>query len=442
MPSRRAGADPDPGPHGHARAPLLVLSLAGVAVVAVIGLILVLYLRSAGLDHERREAEDATRLSGNAIVAPLVTPALLRGDRTALGQLDRAVRTLLLRGSVVRVKLWASDGRIAYSDEPRLIGRRFALEAEEQGVLRGGGSMSDLSELDRPENRFERDQDRLLQVYTRVLATDGSPLLFEAYQRFESIAADGNVLWQTMLPALLAGLLVLQLVNFGLARWFGDQIRGRERQRAALLARALDASDSERRRIAAELHDGVVQDLTGAGMAVDGATRALAAGRSQDGTRTALVGASESIHTSVDALRTLLIDFYPADLESRGLEAALADLVALARRRGLIAELDVAPGLPGPMSAEGLVFRVAQEGLRNAVTHSLATRVSVRVGTEAGHYWVEVRDNGTGFDTNGSAPDGHLGLRALRDLLADAGGRLELDSHPGRGSLVRGEIPV
>src|SRR4051794_10670928 len=347
MRTRRAGAERDTGPHGHAQAPLLVLTLAGFAVVGIIGFVLVLYLHDAGLDHERREAEEAAQLSGNAIVAPLITPALIDGDKAALGRLDAAVHRHLLHGSVVRIKLWTADGRVAYSDEPRLIGRRFPLEGEERDVLRHGGVISDLSELDRPENRFERDQDRLLQVYTRVLATDGRPMLFEAYQRFESIAADSADLWRTTLPPLLAGLLLLQLVNFFLARWFGDQIRGRERQRGALLARALNASDAERRRIAGELHDGVVQDLTGAVMAVEGATRSLAAGAAGaagDGTRARLEGASESMRSSVDALRTLLIDFYPADLEARGLEAVLEDLVALARTRGVTAELDVASG--------------------------------------------------------------------------------------------------
>src|SRR3954453_7879192 len=89
MRTRRAGAERDTGPHGHAQAPLLVLTLAGFAVVGIIGFVLVLYLHDAGLDHERREAEEAAQLSGNAIVAPLITPALIDGDKAALGRLTR-----------------------------------------------------------------------------------------------------------------------------------------------------------------------------------------------------------------------------------------------------------------------------------------------------------------------------------------------------------------
>jgi signal transduction histidine kinase len=76
------------------------------------------------------------------------------------------------------------------------------------------------------------------------------------------------------------------------------------------------------------------------------------------------------------------------------------------------------------------------------VAHSRARRVWVRAGGDEKGYWIEVRDDGEGFDPSEPAPDGHLGLRALRDLLADAGGRLMVHSRPGEGSLVRGELPL
>ncbi len=145
---------------------------------------------------------------------------------------------------------------------------------------------------------------------------------------------------------------------------------------------------------------------------------------------------------SVGTLRTLLMDFYPADLEARGLHASLCDLAALARTRGAVAEVDAPDAFRAPLDAEALLYRVAQEAVRNAVTHSHASRVSIRAGQDDGRYWVEVQDDGEGFDPSLPAPDGHLGLRSLRDLVSDGGGGFVVNSEPCQGCVVRAEIPV
>jgi two-component system, NarL family, sensor kinase len=422
--------------------PLLALSLAGVVAVAIIGGLLLLHLHNAGIEHEQREAERQATFAALTVVAPRLTPAVLRGDPRALAKLDRAVRAQLLRDPVARVKLWTPDGRILYSDEKRLIGERFDFEDDESEVLASGGVTSDLSDLERPENRFEADEGRLLEVYTRVRAPGGTAVLFELYQRFESLAANGNELWMGVLPALLGGLLLLQIANIAIARWFSRHTQRTEQQRAALLARALDASNRERRRIAADLHDGVVQDLTAASLAVAGATRALDGDAVDGKTVSVLENATETMRASVGTLRTLLMDFYPADLAARGLAAALGDLVALARTRGLDARLDVDPSLRPPIAAAGVLFLVAQEAMRNAVAHARARQVSIGAGENDSGYWLEVRDDGTGFDPDAPAADGHIGLRAARELMADAGGRLVVKSAPGQGSVVRAELPL
>jgi signal transduction histidine kinase len=244
--------------------PLIALAIAGVTVISAIGVVLLVDLREAGLDHELEEAEDEAQLAANVIVGPRVTPELLRGDHRALAELDRAVRQRMQTGRLRRVKVWTPDGRIAYSDEPRLIGRRFPLERDEKRLLARGGVTSELSRLDKPENRFERGHDRLVEVYTRVKASAGIPVLYESYRDFESIAASSRALWSAILPPLLVGLALLELANLAVAAWLIRYQRRRDQQRAALLQNALDASDRERKRIVGELHDGVVQDLTGA----------------------------------------------------------------------------------------------------------------------------------------------------------------------------------
>src|SRR4051794_10146236 len=159
--------------------PLAAMTAAGVAAVAIIGALLLLHLRNVGIDHERREAERQTEFAAAAVVAPYLTPEVLRGDPKAVARLDGVIRAQVLRDPVARVKLWAPDGRIVYSDEPRLIGERFELEDDEREVLDSGGVTSGMSDLDRPENRFEYNEDRLLEVYTRVRGAGGAVGLFE-----------------------------------------------------------------------------------------------------------------------------------------------------------------------------------------------------------------------------------------------------------------------
>src|SRR5205085_4397570 len=120
------------------------------------------------------------------VAAPYLTGALLAERPAAIAALDRTVHARLLADPVVRVKIWDPSGRIVYSDEPRLIGARYPLRSEERHALRTAGTDAEVSDLTRPENRFERQYHKLLEVYIGLRATNGTPVLFETYQRFSS----------------------------------------------------------------------------------------------------------------------------------------------------------------------------------------------------------------------------------------------------------------
>ena len=90
---------------------------------------------------------------------------------------------------VVRVKIWDARGRILYSDVRALIGTRYQLGDDELRALRTGGTKAELSDLGRPENRFERGFGNLLEVYLGVRTPTGQRVLFEDYQRFSSVSA-------------------------------------------------------------------------------------------------------------------------------------------------------------------------------------------------------------------------------------------------------------
>ncbi len=421
--------------------PVLVFALSGLVVVAVVGLALAYALRSLSTDEALKDARRLTFVTGHGIVEPALTTDVVRGRPAAIARLDRIVRTRVKRGPVVRVKVWTPEGRIVYSDDHQLIGDRFKLDEDDIEAFYNGKVDSGLSDLSRPENRFERRWGELLEVYVGIKGPHGEPLLYESYRRFSSITASGRRIALAVLPALLGGLLVLQLANHALARWFAGRLRRGDQQRAALLRRALDASDLERRRLAADLHDGVVQDLTAVSLSVSGASRKLQ-GIADPKTVAELKGSAETARQSVGTLRSLLVEVYPPNLQALGLPSALAGLVDAAAARGLSAELEIDPDFHAPSGAETLLFRTVQEGLRNAAAHARATHVTVRVGADPDEAWAEVSDDGRGFDPQAGAMEGHFGLRALQDLLEDAGGRLRIWSTRGRGTVLRAEVPL
>ena len=123
----------------------------------------------------------------------------------------------------------------------------------------------------------------------------------------------------------------------------------------------------------------------------------------------------------------------------------LGDLVAPLQERGIEATVEIESGLEMPERVEALFFRVAQESLRNVAEHAQAGHVRVRVDAQNGLAALSVRDDGRGFapeDATARQQGGHMGLRLLRDLATDAGGRLEIDAREGRGTAVRVEAPL
>jgi signal transduction histidine kinase len=411
-------------------------AITGLLAVALVGLIGFLVLRSTGRREAIDDAKRVTALAADGIAGPAMTRGVLDGDPRAVAHLDRIVRRRVLRGSVVRVKVWDASGRIVYADEPRLIGSSYTLGADDVEALRDGRTDAEISDLSRPENRFERGDGKLLEVYQGIRARDGTPVLFEAYQRYSSISASATKQWRKFAPALIGVLLLLYLAQLPLAWSLARRLRRGQAEREALLQTAVDASGRERARIARDLHDGPVQALAGVSYSLS-----AAAGRLHGDDRAVVESAGAGTRDVMRELRGLLVDLYPPSLHREGLEAALRDLVAPLRARDVEVALDVDEALGLGDDAEALVFRAAQEAVRNVVAHAGAQRVEVGVQRVNGHAVLTVADDGRGF-MPGDQPEGHFGLRLIGDLAAEAGGRLDLDSAPGAGTRVRVELPA
>ncbi|HYZ28166.1 MAG TPA: ATP-binding protein [Thermoleophilaceae bacterium] len=410
---------------------VLQFALAALLAVVLLGVLATLVVRSETRREAIRDAKAVTRLAGRGIAQPALSAGIYSGDPAALRRIHRAMQAQVLREPVVRVKIWSADGRILWSDEPRLIGRRFALGAEEREALRGGRTNAEVSDLTRPENWFERHYEKLLEVYLPIRGPDGRPLLFEAYSRFSSITESGRRRMESLALPLVGALFLLWLATLPLAWSLARRLQQRQREREALLQRAIDAQDRERRRIASALHDDVVQDVAGLGFWLS------AAAAKSDSPE--LHEAATQARQTMRKLRSTLVDIYPPSIQRAGLQAAIDDLTD-----SLDASVEIhAPATTGlPPEKDALLFRTVQEGLRNVAKHADAEHVIVRVEVRNGLATAEVADDGRGFTPNGSRDPEHMGLELLSDLAEEAGGRLAVESRPGAGTKLRLEVPA
>jgi signal transduction histidine kinase len=410
---------------------LVQFALAALAAVILLGVLAAAVLRNQTRDEAIREAKDVTRLAGRGIAEPALSPGLYTGDKAAQQRVWRALRVQVLSEPVVRVKIWTAEGKILWSNEPRLIGSTYPLGDEEQDALREGRTEAEVSDLTRPENRFERNYEKLLEVYLPIRGPDGKRLLFESYSRFSSITASGRRQAESLVLPLVGTLFLLWLATLPLAWRLARRLQQRQREREELLERAIDAQDRERRRIAGALPDDVVQDLAGLGFSLS-----AAAARTDS---PELREAAGQTRQTMRKLRSVLVDIYPPSLQRAGLHAAIDDLAGSMQAD---VEIDAPPSTGLPPEKDALLFRTVQEGLRNVAKHSGADHVTVRIRVENGVATAEVADDGRGFEPNGSGERGPMGLGLLADLAEEAGGRLDVSSEPGAGTKLRLEVPV
>jgi two-component system NarL family sensor kinase len=380
------------------------------------------------------DARETTELLAHSVAEPGMPRGLVDGDAGAIDRMDRLVLDRLLVTDVDRVKIWDADGRIVYSDKPKLIGDVYPLGPEERAVLAAGDTDAEVSDLSRPENRYERTSGGLLEVYTRIDSPEGEPLLFEVYYASKKIGDRGEYIFAQFGKITLGALGLVVLVATGLLYALTRRLRRSAEEREKLLTAAADASDAERVRIARDLHDGVVQDLAGAAFAVS----ALA--RSEElppAVREGLDESAGSLRTSLRALRSLMVEIYPPELDAAGLDAALEDLLAPAAAQGVQATASVQGIDDVPDDTVALVWRVAQEAVRNALRHSGAQHLQVVVDRYGDRVVLEVTDDGRGFDPKRRTNGHSFGLRGLSSLIAEAGADLVVRSSPGAGTTIR-----
>jgi len=198
----------------------------------------------------------------------------------------------------------------------------------------------------------------------------------------------------------------------------------------------------ERQRLARDLHDSVTQSIYGVTMYAEAAARLLDRGDSP--------GAAEILRelrdTSVKALREmrlLIFELRPTSLSEDGLVTAIESrLGAVEARAGLETTFVYDEIGRFPKALEEGLFGIVREALHNVLKHANASRVSIGLQRSGHALTLEITDDGSGFETEGSWATGGLGLPGMEERALQLGLRLEVTSRPGEGTRVRVEVPL
>jgi signal transduction histidine kinase len=200
----------------------------------------------------------------------------------------------------------------------------------------------------------------------------------------------------------------------------------------ACRARAIEATETARRRIERNLHDGIQQRLVSLAISLGLLDAKLPT--EPDIAKPIVREAREALAMTLNELRELSQGLYPSILVERGLAAALEELCD---RSALRTQLNVVLRRRPPAEVEACAYFLVNEALTNVAKHSRADQVLIMVAYVGGLLGIEVADDGIG----GATADGGTGLRGLVERVDALGGRLIVSSPPGRGTILRAEIP-
>lgn len=379
-----------------------------------------------------RSELDADRSTLAGVVARVRVPPT---DARELARLDALARNTILRGDYVRVKLWAPNGTVLYSDESTLIGQQFPVEGGLASALTGATAADDVSKLDRAENASIRGlAHRVLEVYVPIERDGRVVAVWEVYRsldRFDAAMDEVRwTVWLTVGGALALGLVVLAAVQW---RVFRDLARS-ERTQRRLTRDLVDAHEVERRTIVGEIHDGIGQSLH---RILFGLRRA----RSRpDAAPAELAKLEPLVERSITDLRRVLRQLSPTVLDDLGLVPAVRSLATMASDDGgLVVDVTTDDALAEVDGATGLaVYRIVQEALHNAVKHGHAEHAAVDLRRREGMLVTRIEDDGSGYEPQES---NGLGVWLMQERAEAVGGTLDV-RRTSSGTAVEARIPI
>ena len=467
------------GPGGHLGLPpfspverLLVASF----FVILIGVVIVGYRleRVVIVDTIRKTATTLALLLDDAIASEMlhVDPTGVLDEET-LTSLDEKVRRMREHADIVGLKIWSSNGRMIYSDDPKLIGRshgHIGADVEEAWDGAVTWRVSDLPGIEHESLRG--DWERLLEIFSPIRVPPDQKIVAvaEFYHPLDildsEIAANRRRTWFFMaaLALPLYGMLAVAVRRtYRKIQTQEDELSARVSDLGSVLvvnqgllrrvriaaARATALNERLRQRISSELHDGPLQELGFVLLQLD----RLAAKHEE-----CFAGVGEScefddrVKNTRDAVSVGIEEIRRIAKGHAGVQVydlTVPDVVRTAvehhiRRTNMEVAVNLGNVADGaPLSVKITVYRFIQESLQNSFQHAGGSGGLVKVWAEGTIICAEVTDEGPGFDpATAMAKEGCLGLSAMRERVEILGGTLIIESQPGSGARLTARIPV
>lgn len=409
------------------------LAVVGVGLALIVTLILGFSITRAARGH-LLDARAAMVAGSVAALPPFPIDQDL--DPASYAAFDVAVRVSVLGGETIRVKVWAPDGTIVYSDAAELIGQQFELPVH-AALGFEQGSETHISDLSDPAHAFDRGQGELIEFYVALAETDGQAgFVVEVEQDASGLAHALSLIARNVWLSIGTGFAsIIVVMAFGIAAR-GRELNRRRRQAEQLLQSSFLAQEEGRRRVVRALHDDIGQPMYRLLYGLEGSQAKLGASAEV----TAELGHLATLVREMDAtlrneLRLLNFEV-AADV---GLESALEELIELTQTEtdldiDLVINLDFEPS---PVSRTE-IYRAAREAITNVRKHANANKVSIHVHQEGTHMVLEVVDDGANTKPR---TDPGLGLSTTRQRFLALDGGVEVDRTPTGGTRFRAWLP-
>ncbi|MCL5952432.1 MAG: sensor histidine kinase [Chloroflexi bacterium] len=415
-----------------------------------------------------------TALYVDSFIAPQMQELATSDSLTPehIATLDKLVHQTDFAKQIVSFKIWNTQGRVLYSNNPANVGHVFPVQGGLARATRGWVAAR-ISDLQDEENVVERQSHtRLLEVYSpvRLQGTDRVIGVAEFYQTVDALQGDidsaqrqswllfGGV---TVVMYLLLAVFVQRASNTIAAQQkeLGRQVnrlsdlltQNAELHERVRRAAARTAALNERflRRISADLHDGPVQDMSLAVLQLDKVMahaemiQVNGSGSDQDGPDLAAV--SQSLNHALQEVRAISAGMGLPQLQNLTVAETVARVVRSHERRTNTKVTLTTRDLPeqAPLSVKITLYRLVQEALTNAFQHAGGAGQHVTVGSLDGQLEVQVSDAGPGLNGIQESEWGeHLGLVGMRERVESLGGTFHIESRPGQGTRVSALVPI
>jgi signal transduction histidine kinase len=415
-----------------------ILSFVVIAVITVaLSLVISYQLRHDLLEREWRTTADYVHTEALGYLSPedFAAPATTVAQEHFRAFYKQTVRM----PEIIRVKLYDARMTVVWSDEPRLIGQRFADNRELAEALTRRTTVS-VQTGRKGEHVYEReDAGRLVELYVPISfpGTSGVAGVVETYKVPEQVFANIRQGQIVVVETALAGGCLLYLSLFWIVRRAARRI---ESQRA-LTAHLQAIREEERSRVAHEIHDELAQGLMGLKMDL-----AWLASRQPDNhtLRDKAGGMLALLDTTIRAAQRIFTELRPPTLDDLGLVAALEwQAEEFQSRTGIDCGFTSSEGdLVLESEVAVAVFRACQDALANVDRHTRATRVTIHLERQADTLVLAVEHDGRDATSGQDADPKSLRWLAMRERVLVLGGKLVVTEAPGIGTRATLTVPV